>query len=109
SPTSICGGAISEPTIPPRRDFTSGALNLAYLLWPLRCVVAARSPRRQRLFLHDHDQRFILCSAAVDDQRLAVRAGALVAREVDEFGGNGYGFFGPGERGFLVPAFHRPI
>src|SRR5262249_58504025 len=48
----------------------------------------ATSPRRQRLFLHDHDQRLVLGGPAVDDQRLAVRAPALVAGEMDEFGGH---------------------
>src|SRR5262249_16293538 len=76
---------------------------------PLSHAVPARPPRRQRLFLHDHDQRFILCSAAVDDQRLAVRARALVAGEVDEFGGNDSSFSGLEQRASLAFDFHGQI
>jgi len=52
---------------------------------------------RPELLLHDDNQRLVLCCPAVNHERSAARAGALVAGKVHEIGRNDAGFSGPEE------------
>jgi hypothetical protein len=42
----------------------------------------------EHLFLYDDNQRFVLCSSTVHDERFAIHAGAIVAREMNQLGRN---------------------